>query len=88
VGELRGKSAIGELHAQLDDELDDLPRYMAIVNQSEKGWMPGDPIEGPTMVTCVTVDDVRDMLRRKLARAAAALDDLEAADAAGSGEKR
>lgn len=51
------------LRERLDDALDDLPRFMAIVNQSEDGWLPGEGM-GPTMETCVSVDDVRAMLRR------------------------
>lgn len=49
----------------LDEALDDLPRYMAIT-QPEGGWLPGDGPSGPTMKACVYVDDVREMLRRKL----------------------
>lgn len=52
----------------LDDALDDLPRYMA-VSQPEGGWLPGEPGQ-PLMKACVYIDDVRDMLRRTLARIA------------------
>lgn len=49
----------------LDDALDDLPRYFAI-SQPENGWLPMDPGASPRMKCCVYVDDVREMLRRKL----------------------
>lgn len=54
------------LQAMLDDGLDELSRYFAVVNQPEEGW---DHVgEGPRMVCCVSVDDVRAMLRRKTGR--------------------
>lgn len=54
------------LAAMLDDGLDELPRYFAVVNQPEEGW---DHVGGgPHMVCCVSVDDVRAMLRRKAGR--------------------
>jgi hypothetical protein len=55
-----------DLHAALDDALDDLPRYMT-VSQPEGGWLPGEPGQ-PVMKACVYVDDVREMLRRVVRR--------------------
>lgn len=57
-------SQLSDLRAQLDDALDDLPRYFA-VSQPANGWLPGEG-EGPTMKACVYIDDVREMLRRKI----------------------
>lgn len=51
----------------LDDALDDLPRYYAVVDQPKDGVLHFGEHE-PRMVCCVTVDDVREMLRRKLLR--------------------
>jgi hypothetical protein len=52
------------LREVLDDALDDLPRYMA-VTQPARGWMLGEG-DGPTMIACVSIDDVREMLRRQV----------------------
>jgi hypothetical protein len=56
---------MADLRDALDEALDDLPRYMA-VTQPAGGWVVGDP--WPISKTCVYVDDVREMLRRTLAR--------------------
>jgi hypothetical protein len=58
------KPGIREL---LDDALDDLPRFFAVGGQAEGGWVLGGG-DGPRMVTCVSVDDVREMLRRKVTK--------------------
>lgn len=55
---------LDQLREALDDALDDLPRFMA-VTQPEQGWLPGDPGQ-PTMRVCLYLDDVREMLRRKV----------------------
>lgn len=73
----------------LDDALDDLPRYMA-VTQPLGGWLPGEG-PGPTMMACVYVDDVREMIRRVVASASVLTDDADsdgqrAADGAGPAE--
>jgi hypothetical protein len=63
---MSGSTQESPLFAMLDDGLDELPRYFAVVDQSEEGW---DHIgSGPYMVPCVSVDDVRAMLRRKAGR--------------------
>lgn len=54
-----------ELWLEVDDALDDLPRFMAVTNQSKEGWLPGSE-DAPSMETCVSVDDVRRLLRAKL----------------------
>jgi hypothetical protein len=56
---------VREIHDLLDDALDDLPRFYAVAPQAEKGWTPLQIDDMPSMVCCVSVEDVREMLRRK-----------------------
>lgn len=49
---------------ELDDALDDLPRFFAVADQPAKGSVPLDRSE-PHMVCCVSVDDVRELFRRR-----------------------
>lgn len=62
---LAGEPRMRELWLEVDDALDDLPRYMAVTNQSKEGWLPGSE-DAPSMETCLSVNDVRRLLRAKL----------------------
>jgi hypothetical protein len=53
---------------ELEAGLDELPRYFAVVNQTDEGWADegwGGVAESPHMVCCVKLDDVRDMLAKQ-----------------------
>lgn len=53
----------------LDDAIDDLPRYFAVADQPA-GGVDGLDVNRPHMKCCVAVEDVRRMLRQRLASAA------------------
>jgi hypothetical protein len=63
VGAITREFPVGNI--ALDERLDDLPRYYAIVDQPAAGVVLGDASD-PHMETCVRVADVREMLRRSV----------------------